>query len=1091
MRTKLSGILTLFLALMVQIGFAQEKTISGTVTDTGGMPLPGANVVIKGTSTGTQTDFDGNFTINASEGQTLQISYIGMKTSEVRVGSSSNIAVQLEEDAQSLDEVVVTALGIKREKKSLGYASQEVSGEKLAQVPVANMSDALSGTVAGLNITQSGTMGGSTNIVLRGVSSLVGNNQALIVIDGTPINNETFNQNGIGDGGGGYDYGNGLSDVNPNDIADVNVLKGAAATALYGSRGMNGVIMITTKKGRANEKIGVQFNSAITVGTVNKKTLPKYQNQYGGGYGGYSFYDVTENGPDINGDGIFDDNIVYTYDDASFGSRFDPNKLVYNWDSQYPQLPGYLQPTPFVAGASTPNDIWGTATTYMNSVSFSGGDDKGTFRMAYTNFLQEGALRNSDITRNTIDFSATYNLTEKLSAFGNITYTNTKGQGRVYTGYEGRNPMQGFRQWWNMSVDMQKQKEAYLATGQNMTWNLTDWESRKVGYADNHYFDRDNNYQSDRKNRFFGNFGLNYEINDWMSLMGRFTFDTFSELREERVAAGSSSGIGRTSHGGAGEYYFMNHTVSEYNYDMILNIDKDLNEDLNLNANVGWNLRVNKRYGNSAQTNGGLKVPGLYSITNTANPLTEEDMLDLNINKKVDGFFGQFNLGWRDMVYLGGSVRTDRSSALPVKNNRYWYPSGSVSFVFSELLDSRETINFGKFRFNYARVGNDTDPYQLMNTYAFDPSFNGAYSASAPATSNNPNLKSETMEEFEAGLEMNFFASRLSFDLSVYQRKTFDLITNTAVSGSSGFTGIWVNSGDIENKGIEARVTVVPVQSQDFRWEMTANWAKNENKVTRIFGDNEFLLLGSMWNTTVGAQIGESTGTIRGYDFVYDDATGQKVVGTDGKYLVDTSDSQAVIGDANPDWIAGLNNSFTYKNLNLSFLIDIKHGGDVYSQDMAFGLATGLYPETAGLNELGNPKRDPVSAGGGVLLPGVKEDGTTNDIRADYSTYYNPDGYYGGSGGIGAPEKMHVYDASYVKLRNISLSYNMPKDFFGEKSPIDNMTLSLIGRNLWIIHKNLPYADPESGMSAGNIMGFQNGSHPSFKEIGASLKIEF
>lgn len=1077
MRTKLSGILTLFLALMVQIGFAQEKTISGTVTDTGGMPLPGANVVIKGTSTGTQTDFDGNFTINASEGQTLQISYIGMKTSEVRVGSSSNIAVQLEEDAQSLDEVVVTALGIKREKKSLGYASQEVSGEKLAEVPVANVGDALTGTVAGLNITQSGTMGGSTNIILRGVSSLVGNNQALIVIDGTPINNETFNQANIASGTGAYDYGNGMSDINPNDIEDVNVLKGAAATALYGSRGMNGVIMITTKKGKASEKIGVQFSSAITVGSVNKKTLPKYQNQYGGGYDGGSFYSG-----DINGDGTVEDNIVYTYDDASFGNRFDPNKLVYNWDSQYPQLPGYLQPTPWVAGASTPNDIWGTSTTYVNSVSFNGGNDKGTFRMAYTNFLQEGALRNSNLTRNTIDFSATYNLTEKLNAFGNITYTNNRGKGRVLTGYESRNPMQGFRQWWNLSVDMQKQKEAYEATGQNLTWNLKDWENQEVGYADNYYFNRDHNYQTDRRNRYFGNFGLNYEINDWMSVLGRFTFDTFNELREERVAMGSSAGQGRTEHGGAGEYYFMTHTVSEYNYDMILNIDKDLSEDLNLNANVGWNLRANSRVGNNAQTNGGLKIPGLYSITNTANPLTEEDINDFNIRKKVDAFFAQANFGYKGMLYVGGSIRTDRSSSFPENNNRYWYPSGSASFIFSELLDSRDVINFGKLRFNYARVGNDTDPYQLINTYVLNAKFGGSYNATAPTISNNPNLKSETMQEFEAGLEMNFFRSRLSFDLSVYKRQTFDLITNTDISGSSGFTALWVNSGDIENKGIETRVTVVPIQTEDFRWEMTANWSKNKNKVTKIFGDSEYLEMGSMWNVSVGAKLGESAGTIRGTGFQYID--GQRVVGSDGKYLISES-NQEVIGDANPDWVGGLNNSFTYKNFNLSFLIDIKHGGDIYSQDMAFGLSTGLYKETAGLNELGVPLRAPVADNGGVILKGVKEDGSANDIRADFSTYENPYGYYG------APEAMHVYDASYIKLRNLSLSYRMPKDIFGENSAIDNMTVSFIGRNLWIIHKNLPYSDPEAGMSAGNVQGFQNGAHPTFREIGASVKIEF
>lgn len=978
---------------------------------------------------------------------------------------------------KDIEGVVVTALGIKREKKSLGYSSQEVKGDQLANVPVVNVSDALSGQVAGLNISQSGTMGGSTNMVIRGTKSLLGDNQALIVVDGTPINNSTYNQSSIGSGVGAYDYANGMADLNPNDIETVNVLKGAAASALYGSRGMNGVIMITTKKGKKSKRIGVELNSATTLGFVDKSTLPIYQNEYGGGYEtGDTFYSG-----DINGDGVIDNNIVYVYNDASFGERFDPNMLVYNWDSQYPQLSGYLKPTPWVAGRTTPNAIWGVSSTFSNSVAFSGGNDKGKFRLGVANLLQNGSLVNSTIKRNTVDFSADYDFTKKLNAFVNISYVNTIGKGRVLTGYDPRNPMQGFRQWWNVGVDMDKQREAYNLTGQNITWNVKDWKTLAVGFADNYYFSRYNNFQTDDKNRYFGSFGLNYKLTDWLNVLGRHTFDTFDELREERVAMGASSEQGRMAHGGKGEYYFMNHTVSERNYDVMLTANKDLGENFNLSATAGWNLRVNSRRGNWAVTNGGLKIPNLYAITNTAQPLTESNMQDFDVNKKVDGLFAQASLGFRNMLFIDGSFRTDRSSALPTSNNRYSYFSGSGSFVFSELLTNKDVVNFGKLRLNYAEVGNDTGAYQLINTYYLNPAFNGAYNATLPSTTANPNLKPERMAEFEVGLEMGFFKNRLSFDVSAYKSKTTDLITDTDISSSSGFTRAWVNSGDIENKGVEARLTVVPVKTTDFRWEMTANWSKNKNTVTRIYGDSGFLQFGSMWNVATGAKLGQSTGTILGTNYVY--LNGQRVVGDDGFYLISDSTTE-VIGDAVPDWRGGLLNTITYKNFSLSFLIDVKKGGDVYSQDMAFGLSTGLYPETAGLNDLGNPIRNTVANGGGVILPGVKQDGTPNNVRADFTTYANPYGYYGG------PEAMHVYDGSFVKLRNVTLSYRLPKTVLANTF-IDNLTLSLIGRNLWIIHKNTPYTDPEAGMSAGNVIGFQNGAHPTFREIGASIKVEF
>lgn len=1087
MSTKLRGLLVFCGILFGGILLAQEKTVTGTVTDANGFTLPDVSV---SSSSGQEvfTDLDGNYSISVSEGDVLTIDAPGMELATVVVGESNIYNARLRESGIiELEGAVVTALGITREKKSLGYATQEVDGETLSAVPVQNFADALSGEVAGLDINQSSTMGGSTNIIIRGYSSLYGNNQALVVIDGTPINNGIYNMAGQASGGGGYDYGNAASDINPNDVESVNVLRGAAATALYGSRGQNGVIMITTKKGKRQRGIGVEINSSITVGSVDKETLPKYQNKYGGGYGGdgTSFYSG-----DINGDGIEDDNIVYTYDDASYGSAFDPNLLVYNWDSQYPQLPGYLIPTPWVAAKSTPNDIWRNSMTYVNSASFSGGNEDGSFRMGYTNFLQDGSLENSRIKRNTIDFNGEYNLTDNLRAFAGVTYTNTQGKGRVGTGYEGRNPMQTFRQWWNLSVDMQKQRDAYFLTRQNITWNATDWETLTVGYSDNFYWNRYENYQNDERNRYFGNVGLDYEFNSWLSVLGRFTFDSYDELREERIAVGSAGGQGWIDAGGAGEYYFMRHRVSEMNYDVIFNVNRNITDNINLNANAGWNLRVHERTGNSAVTNGGLKIPKLYSITNTAQPLTEDNLTQFDINKKVDGLFVNASFGFYNTVFVDGSIRTDRSSALPVQDNRYWYPSASVSFLFSELID-QDWLSFGKIRGNYARVGNDTDAYQLVNTYVFNPGFNGAYMSTSELISNNPDLKAEEMEEIEVGLEMALLKNRISFDVSFYNRKTYDLITPVDISSASGFGALWMNSGDIENKGIEARLSLVPIRSENFTWEMTANFAKNENKVTRIAGDNEFLQLGGAWNIQVGATLGEEFGTIRGTNFVYNE-NGEKIIGEDGFYLV--SETNEVIGHMNPDWTGGLRNTLTYKNLSLSFLIDVQQGGDVFSFDTSYGYATGLYDFTAGLNDLGNPVRNPLDQGGGVILDGVKQifdnNGNVigyapNDIRVSAFDFFNPWGYASGN-----PEAMHVYDASFVKLRNLTLSYVLPEGLT-RNTFIKKFTVSAIGRNLWIIHKNVPYSDPEAGLSAGNIQGIQNGAHPVFREIGASVKIEF
>lgn len=1072
MKTKLNGFLTLFIALLVQISFAQERIVTGVVTDNSGMPIPGVNVLVKGTKLGTQTDFDGKFSISASSTQTLVFNFVGMRSQEI-VASSSTINVKMKDDAVELEGVVVTALGIKREKKSLGYSTQEVKGSDVSDTPITNFADALSGEVAGLDVQSTGTLGGSSNIIIRGYNSISGSNQALIVIDGTPVLNDTNNSADQRTGRGGYDYGNAAMDINPDDIESINVLKGAAATALYGSRASNGALIITTKKGKKGEGIGVSFTSSLTAGTVDRETLPRYQTKYGAGYG--PFYDDPSgyfSFFDINGDSNNDLVVPFT-EDASYGAAFDPNLLVYQWTSIFPQLPGYLQATPWVAAKNNPNSVFETALTKTNTISFGKSTDKGSFRMGFTNKIQEGVMPNSEIKRNTITFAGSQNLTDKLTASVDFSYTNNKGRGRNGTGYDSNNPMQAFRQWFQTNVDIKQQKDAFFSTGENITWNVNSVSDLTPIYTDNVYWVLYKNYQSDSRDRYTGNFKLDQKINNWLSLMGRFAFDSYSEIREERTEVGSST---------VSRYNVVNRKASELNYDLMANVNYDINPDLNINGLVGFNLRVNKLNALGAGTNGGLVTPGLFTLSNSVNPLTSEDYNQTDYTKKVDGVFAKIGLGYKGTYYLDITGRRDRSSSLPLKNNTYFYPSVSTSIIFSNLL-KKDWLTFGKFRANYAVVGNDTDPYQVFNTYGVGASFNGNATASNPSFFNNPNLKSEESQDIELGLELQLFKNRLGLDLSYYKRKTVDLITPIAVSSSTGATNLWLNGADMENKGIELVLNGKPIKTDNFSWDIKFNYGKNRSEVTRLAEGVEFIQLASVQGgVTLGAALGEPFGVIRGRDFVYSDS-GERVVGTNGYYLR-TSGSNEIIGNINPDWTGGVKNTFRYKNVSMGFLIDIQKGGDVFSLDTYYGYATGLYDFTAGNNHLGNPVRDEVADGGGVILPGVQADGTPNTVVADATTYANPWGY------VRTPQAAHVYDASFVKLRELSFTYNFSEKL-AKRLFMQNLSLSVIGRNLWIIHKNTPYADPESGLSAGNIQGYQSGVYPAVKEIGASLKFEF
>ncbi len=1079
MKTKFNGILTLFLALLVQITFAQERTISGVVSDETG-PLPGVNVLKKGTATGVESDFNGNYSIQAKTGDILIFSFVGMKTIEKTVGASNSINISMASD-NVLDEVVVTALGISRDKKSLGYATQEVKGEALTTNKSGNFVNALSGKASGIQIRKNNNMGGSTNVVIRGNASLTGSNQALFVIDGVPISNSNSNSaNQAQAVGGYYDYGNAASDINPEDIESINILKGAAASALYGSRAANGVIMITTKKGKNAKGLGITINSGLTFGKIDKSTFAKYQTKYGAGYGHY--YDGPDNHwylEDITGDGNNDQVALYT-EDGSYGAAFDSNLSVYQWDSFDPDSPNYRTATPWVNAKNGPDTFFESPVTITNSVSLAQSLEKGNYRVNYTQFDQSGLMPNSSIKKHNFSMSGNLKLNEKFTATAYANYIKTKGKGRNSTGY-GDNILSMFKQWWQTNVDLKQQKDIYFSTRRNVTWNPATAQAGSAPiFWDNPYWSRYENYQNDSRDRFVGNVSLNYVVNDWLNITGRIATDTYNELQEERRANGSVASAFGVSRGSVDSGYGRrNISNTETNYDLMFNFDKDLSDRFNLKAILGTNIRRNTFKSIYASTSGGLSVPKLYSLQNSVGPLPLPVERDERVG--VDGVYASASLGYDDTFFFDATLRRDHSSTLPADNSTFYYPSFAGSFVFSKLTNA-DWLSFGKLRANYAEVGNSA-PFDFLNDTFVVNIPPGSPSTSVGNTKKNLNLKPERTKSFEIGLEMKLLKNRLGFDFAYYKNNSVDQIVRVPVSTATGYLNKVLNAGEIENKGLELSLNGTPIKTDDFTWNANVNWSKNQSKVLSLAEGITNLQLGSFQGgVTINATVGQPYGVIQGTDYTY--LNGEKVVDASNGQYVKTGTSDNVIGDTNPDWLMGISNSFKYKNFSLSFLIDIQKGGSIFSLDQYYGLATGLYAETSFTNDLGNPVRNTIANGGGFINPGVNANGNANTTRIRADRF----GAFGYRRGL--PNAAFVYDASFVKLREVAITYNLT-DKLLDKTFLTGGSISLTGSNLWIIHKNLPHADPESGLSAGNLQGYSVGSLPTTRDFGFNVKLQF
>lgn len=733
--------------------------------------------------------------------------------------------------------------------------------------------------------------------------------------------------------------------------------------------------------------MGVTISSDFSVGSVDKKTFPVYQNKYGQGYG--PTYDAAGNpkGIPVGPTGAFftiDKNgnqVATTTDDASYGVAFDPSLSVYQWDAYTKYSPNYGKKTEWKAAANGPITFFQAATTFNNSISIEDGTDKTNFVLNYNNYKENGILPNSELKKNNVSLKINHKFTDKLSASAFANYMAQNTVGRNTTGYGGDNVAGLFRQWWGTNVDIKAQQQVFQNSGgQNISWNMANPANGDTSakYWDNPYFTRFKNYQSDERNRFIGYVQLDYKVADWLTANVKVSSDSYAELREERKAVGSLNatfGINRLAVGSGYQKY--DGMFSEQNYQFMLNFNKKLTENISLTGLVGLNSLRTRRTSTLASTDGGLIIPEIYALSNSVNP--SPFPVETESNSGVNSAFASATLGYKDFLYIDGTVRNDAFSTLPKGNNALNTFSTSASFVFTKLVN-QEWLSFGKLRASYAEnpQGN-IDLYSLQNVFTKFNNFGSNPLYSRPNTGANADLRPVKTKSEELGLEMQFLDRRVGFEVSVYKSLSSDQVFPVDYSTATGYSSRYINAGSVENKGIEVQFNAVPLRTKDFQWNVDVNWSKNKNTVVALAPGIETLTLGSLQGgVSIIAKVGQPYGNIIGKDFVYA-ADGQKV--TDKGSYVMTTTTTNVIGNVTPDWIGGIRNKFTYKQVSFSFLIDMQKGGDIFSLDQYYGQNSGLYESTAGINELGNPVRNTLANGGGVILPGVNVDGTPNTTR--------------------------------------------------------------------------------------------------------------
>jgi TonB-linked SusC/RagA family outer membrane protein len=1064
--------LLFFIAVGLSVVCFAQTTISGVVSNPAGEPLSNVNITLENSGNGTSTDMEGHFIVDAPfKNGVLVLSILGYQTRRIPFTEGSVLNIILEPTSQELEEVVLTALGFKRETKKLGYSVQKLAAQEVNEVKSVNFLDNLAGKLAGVTVTQGATgVGSSSKITIRGEASF-SNNNPLFVVDGVPVNNTSvFNfTNEAAAGFQEVDFGNGSMDLNPDDIAEVSILKGPSAAALYGARASNGVVIIETKRGAAAEGLGISYNTSFFV--ENAFRLPDFQNEFGQGNSGqFAFVDGLGGG--IN------DNITY-----SWGPRLDQGLLIPQFDSPvtlpdgrvvrggdtslYNGIP--ITPTPFVSHPENLKDFYRTGTTLINNIAISSLNEKGSYRLSFTDLRSESIIPGVNLDRQTVSTRLQFTPNEQLQLGASVAYINTQSDNRPSNGYGSENVNYSLVAWGPRSLNINNLRDYWqpgLEGTQQFSYNYT--------FFDNPYFILYENRNSFQRDRVFGNVSATYQVNDHVSAVLRSGMDYSSERRELRRAFSSN----RFRNGAYAEHDVL---FREVNTDFLINYQNSFDK-ISVDVAVGGNKMDQKALTTQAQTTS-LAQPGIFRLSNAASPL---EVFEFESNKRINSLYGIAKLGYENYLFLDITGRNDWSSALAnpqsVRNTSFFYPSFSGSLILSELLSLPGAISFGKVRASWAAVGNDTNPYQTAGVFLAQTPFNGQPTFSDQNIIANPNLRPERTTSFEVGADIRFWADRLNLDISYYNALTEDQIISLPIGISSGYTQQVLNGGKVRSQGVELILHATPVINTNFSWNTTLNFSRYTARVTELPQEAGRITLAysriyDSQNQTVflQAEEGGRLGDLYGTGYLKNE-NGDFILTSEGRYI--PNNNLIKLGNYNPDFTVGFNNQFRFKNWDMNFLFDWRQGGILVSRTRALGNVGGQLAETAARPE------------GGIVANGVVNIGTAaapvyqpNTVAVTAESYYRQ--FYDRN-----HEENNVYDASFLKLRQFSLGYTFQNVTIAAKDA--QLRVSLIGRNLFALTEN-PHFDPEqlAVQGQGFISGVEDMSYATSRSYGIKASFNF
>lgn len=1055
-----------------------QNLITGHITDVRtGDPLIGASVIVKSEKDqGVVTDYNGNFSLQTKVEAplTLRVEFIGYRPLDVDVYDFEEpVEISLIEVPNYLSEVVVTALGISRDKKALGYAAQGITNDELTQSKSNNLLNSLEGKLAGVRITNTQGDVGSSRIVIRGETSIAGENQPLFIVDGIPVDNSQLNAQTQG-----RDPKNAIADLNPEDIESLTVLKGPNAAALYGARAAHGAIVITTKTGRGSKGLGITVHSSTQFSTA--ANLPKFQNIFGQGAGGQFSY-VDGKGAGIN-DGV----------DESWGPKLDIGLLIPQFDSPI-DANGNRTATPWVSHPDNVKDYFRTGFTQNIGVSIARSGDEFQFRLGFNHEYQRSIVEGSSNHKSNIDLNVDYNLAKWLTVGATANYIIYKAPnipgtaGASGSNYRANSTMLQYL-WFGRQVDDASLREDYTRN-----WNAS--------YYSNPYWSAYYNTYSQERHRLIGDLHTVFHIIEGLDLRFRTSTDWYQDRRKAQVKWGTSG----TPYG---KYEEDAYTVQENNTELTATYTKKLSDDFSIDALAGFNIR-NKQYENNYQAAPRLAVADLYTLTNSRDQLTSSNNF---YRLRQYGLYGSAQISFRDWAFLNVTGRNDWSSTLPTANNSYFYPSITGSILLTEALGLQDKIlNYLKIRGGWSQVGSDADPYQLATVFKSETAFNGNPLQTTTGEGKNPNLKPERTTSWEAGLEARLLNDRIRLDFSWYQTNSKDQILRLATTAASGYTSQVRNAGHIRNKGYELQLGLTPVKSKNFLWDIDVNYGHNNSEVIKL--DDEGLITSYQLYSSgiqILASVGEAYGTLFGSAYTRD-AAGNIVVDANG--LPKVSSTSKVLGKFSPDWIGGIQNTFKYKNLSLSFLIDASFGGSIFSNTNKTGRYTGVlestlpgrdaehgglwyYIDNGNRVQISEPQYSISDVGlyyatvngeqtrvyqDGIIVEGVTENGQVNTKVVSAENYYHR---------IYSIAEANVYDASFVKLRELSLSYQFPKSIYSLIG-LQGANVTFTARNLWTIHKKADNIDPEAAITAGNAQGVEAYTLPTARTYGININVKF